>query len=72
MRPYSAITLSKKRATAAPKPLDSAFFFSPSGWWRSRRAHSMGVSVSETTAEIRIATVMVMANSWNRRPTTSP
>ena len=32
----------------------------------------MGVSVSETTAEIRMATASVMANSWNRRPTTSP
>ncbi|CAB5723950.1 Uncharacterised protein [Delftia tsuruhatensis] len=32
----------------------------------------MGVSVSETTAEIRMATAMVMANSWNSRPTTSP
>ena len=32
----------------------------------------MGVSVSDTTAEIKIATAMVMANSWNSRPTTSP
>ena len=32
----------------------------------------MGVSVSETTAEIRMATASVIANSWNRRPTTSP
>ena len=32
----------------------------------------MGVSVSDTTAEIRMATARVMANSWNSRPTTSP
>jgi hypothetical protein len=36
------------------------------------RAHSIGTSVSETTAEITIVTASVMANSWNRRPTTSP
>ena len=40
--------------------------------WRSSRAHIIGVSVSETTAEIRIVTASVMANSRNRRPTTSP
>jgi hypothetical protein len=71
MRPYSAITLSKKRALLRRSP-GLRLFFSPSGWWRSRRAHSMGVSVSETTAEIRIATAMVMANSWNRRPPHRP
>ncbi len=38
---------------------------------RSRRAHIIGVSVSETTAEIRIDTASVMANSRNSRPTTS-
>ncbi|GAO21930.1 acetyl-coenzyme A transporter 1 [Alicycliphilus sp. B1] len=43
-----------------------------SGVWRSRRAHSMGVKDSEITAEISIDTAMVMANSWNSRPTTSP
>jgi hypothetical protein len=37
-----------------------------------RRAHIIGVSVSDTTAEIRIATARVTANSRNRRPTTSP
>ena len=36
------------------------------------RAHNIGVSVSETSAEIRIATASVMANSRNSRPTTSP
>ena len=38
---------------------------------RSNRAHIMGVKVSETTAEIKIDTAKVMANSWNKRPTTS-
>ncbi|MNS98511.1 hypothetical protein D3C72_1328810 [compost metagenome] len=37
----------------------------------SRRAHIIGVRVSETTSEIRIATARVMANSRNSRPTTS-
>ena len=32
----------------------------------------MGVSVSETTAEITIVTASVTANSRNSRPTTSP
>ena len=32
----------------------------------------MGVSVNETTADISMATAMVMANSRNSRPTTSP
>src|SRR5205823_3690639 len=36
------------------------------------RAHIMGVKVSDTTAEIRIATASVMANSRNSRPMTSP
>ena len=35
-------------------------------------AHIIGVSVSETTAEIRIVTASVTANSRNSRPTTSP
>jgi hypothetical protein len=38
----------------------------------SRRAAIIGVSVSETTAEMRIATARVTANSRKRRPTTSP
>ena len=36
------------------------------------RAHSIGTRVSDTTAEITIVAASVMANSWNRRPTTSP
>ena len=36
------------------------------------RAHIIGVRVRETTAEIRIATARVTANSRNRRPTISP
>jgi len=35
-------------------------------------AHIIGVSVSDTTAEIRMATASVIANSRKRRPTTSP
>ena len=34
------------------------------------RAHSIGVSVSETKPDTRIATVIVTANSRNTRPTT--
>ena len=40
-------------------------------WWSSR-AHIIGVSVSDTTAETRIVTDSVTANSRNSRPTTSP
>ncbi len=32
----------------------------------------MGVSVSETKPETRMATLMVTANSWNRRPRMPP
>ena len=35
---------------------------------RSKRAHIIGVSVSDTKAEIRIATASVIANSWNSAP----
>jgi hypothetical protein len=42
------------------------------GWCFSNRAHIIGTSVSDTTAEITIVTASVMANSWNSRPTTSP
>ncbi len=38
----------------------------------SQRADSIGVSVSDTTAEIRIVTASVTANSRNSRPTMSP
>jgi len=40
--------------------------------WRSSLAHIIGVSVSETTAETRIVTLSVTANSRKRRPTMSP
>ncbi|SAJ33554.1 Uncharacterised protein [Enterobacter cloacae] len=40
--------------------------------WLSMRAHIIGVSVSDTTAEIRMATASVTANSRNSRPTISP
>ena len=32
----------------------------------------MGVRVKDTTAEIKMATNKVTANSWNKRPMTSP
>ena len=32
----------------------------------------MGVSVSDTTAEMAIASVSTIANSWNRRPSSPP
>ena len=55
-------------------PLKKAFagrekrFCLRSDSWLSMRAHIIGVRVSDTTAEIRIATARVMANSRNRRP----
>ena len=39
---------------------------------RKSRAHIIGVKVSDTTAEMRIVMLSVMANSRNNRPTTSP
>ncbi len=36
------------------------------------RAHIIGVSVSDTTAEMMMVTASVTANSRNSRPTTSP
>jgi len=38
----------------------------------SRRAAIIGVSVSDTPAEMRIETASVIANSRKSRPTTSP
>src|SRR5215218_4403138 len=38
----------------------------------SNRAHIMGVRVSDTTAETRIVTLKVIANSRKSRPTMSP
>ncbi len=40
--------------------------------WRRKREHSIGVSVSETAAEISTAMLTVTANSRNRRPTMPP
>ena len=42
---------------------------SDSGRWRISRAHIIGTRVRDTTAEITMVTVSVMANSWNRRRT---
>ncbi len=57
----------------ASKPRSSHIcFFSP-GWCpRSTRAHSIGVSVSETKPDTMIATAIVTANSRNTRPTMPP
>ncbi len=71
-RSYSATTRSNM-SPSAPLAWASASVAMP--WSRPglrKRAHSIGVSVSETTSEIAIATASVIANSWNRRPTTSP
>ena len=43
-----------------------------SPFWRSSLAQAIGTRVSDTTAEIRMVTDSVSANSRNRRPTTSP
>lgn len=45
-----------------PSASDQALLFCADGG-RSKRAHIMGVRVSETTAEIKIDTAKVMANS---------
>ena len=43
---------------------------SPGGF--RKRLHSIGVRLRETKPEIRIATMMVTANSWNSRPMMPP
>ena len=48
----------------------SVLCFVPGGF--RKRLHSIGVRLSETKPEIRIATLMVTANSWNSRPTMPP
>ena len=57
----------KPRSAARSKRLRCA-----SGRCRTSRAHIIGTSVSDTTAEMTMVTDSVMANSWNSRPTTSP
>ena len=37
-----------------------------------KRLHNMGVKLSETKPEIRMATMITTANSWNRRPMMPP
>jgi hypothetical protein len=39
---------------------------------RRNRLHSIGVRVSETKPDTRMAMPITMANSWNTRPTTPP
>ena len=36
------------------------------------RLHNIGVSVSDTRPDTRMAAVIVTANSWSRRPSTPP
>ena len=48
------------------------FGFLVASWAFSTRAHSIGVSVSETKPETMIATAIVTANSRNTRPTMPP
>ncbi len=48
------------------------FCLSPSWWACKTRAHSIGVSVSETKPETTIATAIDTANSRNTRPTMPP
>ncbi len=48
----------------------------PGGGWAAsafrKRAHSIGVSVSEMTPETRMAALSVTANSWKSRPMSPP
>ena len=53
------------------KPVEAPLLAQPAGACRSL-AQSIGVSVSETTAEMRIVTLRVIANSRNSRPVMSP
>src|SRR5882672_1035150 len=50
---------------------DSSAAWSPGGRCLRSLAHIMGTSVRDTTAEMRIVTASVTANSRNKRPTTS-
>ena len=55
-----------KRAIRRPPPAPRACGF------LRKRLHSIGVSVTETTPEMRIATQIVTENSRNSRPSTPP
>src|SRR5258707_3110831 len=60
--------LSKPRSVTRPN-----FDVSPWVWgFFRKRLHSIGVSVTDTTPEIRIATQIVTENSRNSRPRTPP
>ena len=67
----SAIKTDDRCRRRAPRP-DRSGLAARLGLCRSSRAHIIGVSVSETTAEIRIVTLKVIANSRNSRPEMSP
>ena len=61
------------RTSAAPSASSLLALLALRAWrWRSSCAHIIGTRVSDTTAEIRMVTASVTANSRNSRPTTSP
>ncbi|MNM21823.1 hypothetical protein D3C81_321890 [compost metagenome] len=66
---WSYCTMTRSRKAWMRWPVALTF---SSAWLFSQRADIIGTRVSETTAEIRIVMARVMANSRNRRPTTSP
>ncbi len=65
-RPYAAMRASNQAPALRLQAGSSA-----SGRWRTSLAHIIGTRVSETTAEIRMVTASVIANSRKSRPTTS-
>ena len=65
LRSYAPSARANRRSAAAPNA-----FCACSDDARRNRLHSIGVSVTETTPEMRIAVVSVIANSRNSRPST--
>ena len=59
------MTCSKRAIRPRPPALRACGFL-------RKRLHSIGVSVTETTPEMRIATQIVTENSRNSRPSTPP
>ena len=68
LRSYQESDFSHTRSVArSQRPCGAA-----SSCGRSQRLHSIGVSVSDTKPDTRIATAIVTANSWNSRPISPP
>ena len=66
-RSYQRSSQSKACSVARPS--------AEASWWEAflrKRLHSIGVNVTETTPEIRMATQMVTENSRKSRPRTPP